>query len=294
MKKILFIVTVLIYSSLNAKQECLNYGVVPYASAPDIEKSYQKWKRFIENKTKRCVKINIKSNYNDIIKMFKKDQLDFAFVGPFSYILTKKNVNVEPIVTGITSDGQATYRSLLTVSEQVASKLKIKDPLEGESGMILLKQKLQNYKQKWSIAFTDESSTSGYAVPSYYMKKVNLDPKEYFNKNAFVGTHDAALQVVAHNIIPMAFSAQMLYEQMLQSNKISNKTNKVIWRSDQIPKSPIIVKSSMELETKKKLQEVLISLPKEFFPKLGKTIGYIKTDESNYKIIENIHKYLKN
>lgn len=293
MQKIFIVLTLFITINLFAKQQCLRYGIIPYASAVKIEKSYQKWKSFIENKTNRCIDIDIKSSYNDIIDMFANDQLDFAFVGPFSYILTKEHARVEPLVTGITSDGHATYRSFLTVTKEVATKLNINTPLKGKKGMALLKLKLQPYKKKWSIAFTDESSTSGYAVPSYYMKKAQLEPKKYFKHIAFVGTHDAAQLVVKHNIIPFAFSAQMLYNQMIQNNKISKKQNIVIWESDDIPKSPIIVKSDMKKRLKQDLKNALLSLPKEYFPKLGKTVGYKETNKENYIIIENINNFLK-
>ncbi|MEA3498023.1 MAG: phosphate/phosphite/phosphonate ABC transporter substrate-binding protein [Campylobacterota bacterium] len=293
MKKIFIVMTLFMSINLLAKEQCLRYGIIPYASTVKIEKSYQKWKSFLENKTDRCIDIHIKSSYNDIIKMFANDQLDFAFVGPFSYILTKQHTDVEPIVTGITSDGHATYKSLLTVTKDVAKELNINTPLKGEKGMAVLKQKLQAYKKKWSIAFTDESSTSGYAVPSYYMKKVQLDPKEYFKKNAFVGTHDVAQLVVAHDIIPLAFSAQMFYNQMLRNNKITKDQNVIIWESDDIPKSPIIVKSDLSNNIKLKLQKALINLPKDHFPELGKTIGYKETNKENYMIIKNIHNYLK-
>ncbi|MEA2050365.1 MAG: phosphate/phosphite/phosphonate ABC transporter substrate-binding protein [Campylobacterota bacterium] len=293
MRKILFILIFIFLGNLWAKEQCLRYGIIPYASAIKIEKSYQKWKSFLENKTDRCIDINIKSSYNDIIEMFKKDKLDFAFVGPFSYILTKQHAKVEPIVTGVTSDGHATYKSLLTVTKKVAKELDIDTTLKGEKGMAALKQKLEAHKKKWSIAFTDESSTSGYAVPSYYMKKVQLAPLKYFKNNAFAGTHDAAQLVVAHDIIPLAFSAQMLYNQMLQNNKITKEQNIVIWESDPIPKSPIIVKSDLSNNIKQKLQKALIDLPKDYFPELGKTIGYLKTNKENYMIIENIHNFLK-
>ncbi|MEA3354135.1 MAG: PhnD/SsuA/transferrin family substrate-binding protein, partial [Campylobacterota bacterium] len=105
MKKLLFIFFILFLNSIFAKQECLQYGVIPYVSAQKIEQSYSNWKSFLEKKINRCIDINIQSNYADIINMFANDKLDFAFVGPFSYILTKQHSKVEPIVTGVTSDG---------------------------------------------------------------------------------------------------------------------------------------------------------------------------------------------
>lgn len=291
--KISILLLFLFSTFLWANEKCLQYGIIPYTNIKNIQQSYKPWKNYLEAKLNRCIDINIESDYNGIINSFAKNELDFAFVGPFSYILTKKQAAVEPIVINITSDGLATYRSLLIANDEVARTLKITIPLKGLAGMRILKRKLLKHKKKWMISFTDESSTSGYAVPNYYMKKTELDPDKYFKKTIFVGTHDAAQLVVAHNIIPMAFSAQMFYFDLLKNKKITKKTNIVIWESDDIPKSPIIVKKELPAELKKDLQDLLISIPKENFPKFGKTAGYTKTDENQYKIIEDINEYLK-
>lgn len=294
MKK-LFVLFFLMFGAdqLFAKQKCLKYGVIPYVNIPDIEKSYGDWKVYLESKMDRCINISFSPSYGDIINKFAHKELDFAFVGPFSYVLTKEVADVEPIVSGITSDGKATYRSLLSTTPDLAKELGIEKPLIGDKGMVLLKSKLDSYKKKWMIAFTDESSTSGYAVPNYYMKKNSLDPSKYFKKLTFVGTHDAAQLVVANNIIPFAFSAQMVYTRLLQNGKITKETNKIIWESEDIPKSPIIIRKDISKGLKNDLQNALVSIPKNYFPKIAKEIGYIKADENTYKIIEDINSYLK-
>ncbi len=278
---------------LYANKTCLKYGVIPYVNVSDIESYYVNWKIYIEKKINRCITIDFENSYGEIINKFSKKELDFAFVGPFSYVLTKKVADVEPIVTGVTKDGFATYKSLFVVTPEVAKALNISKPLKGESGMNILKFKLEKYKKRWMLAFTDEGSTSGYAVPSYYMKKVNMIPEDYFKKTTFVGTHDAAELVVANNIIPMAVTAEMFYHQLLEDKKISKQTNIVIWESDDIPKSPIIIRKNLSSDLKSRLQEALVNMPHSFVPRLGETIMYTKTNSTNYAIIEDIHKYIK-
>jgi phosphonate transport system substrate-binding protein len=280
-------------SSIEAKERCLRYGVIPYSNISDIEKSYIKWQEYLSQKIKRCIEISFESSYGNVINKFSQNELDMAFVGPFSYVLIKQIIDVEPIVTGVTSDGFATYRSYLVVTPKVQKMLNIHKRLQGKSGMKILKQKLSLYKKKWMIAFTDEGSTSGYAIPSYYMKKVGIDFKEYFKKITFVGSHDAAQLVVYNDIIPMAFSAQMLYEKLLKNNKITKEQNRVIWQSDKIPKSPIIIRSSISNELKSTIKQALLDIPKEDIPKIAKEIKYVATNEKNYKIIEDVNKYLK-
>ncbi len=287
------ILLVLFITALAAKEGCLRYGIIPYTDVNRISQGYKEWESYLEKKINRCIDIKIENTYEGIIESFVHDKIDFAFVGPFSYILTKKMVAVEPIVIGLTSDKLATYRSLLVSTPQVAKELGIKSPLKGEKGMYKLKEKLLKHKKAWMLSFTDESSTSGYAVPNYYMKKTGLDPDDYFKKITFVGTHDAAQLVVAHNIIPMAFSAQMLYNQLLKDKLITKQSNIVLWESDDIPKAPIIIKKDIPEKLRKDIQKALLQLPEEKFPKFGKTVGYAKTNEAQYKIIEQINEYLK-
>lgn len=279
--------------SLLAKESCIRYGVVPYSNILEIEKSYIGWKKYIEKKINRCIKINFETSYGNLINKFAQNNLDMGFVGPFTYVLIKEVKAIEPIVTTITSDGASTYKSYMVTTKEVAQTLGIFSTLKGEEGMKTIKQKLQKFKKKWMIAFTDESSTAGYAIPNYYMKKVSLNPNDYFKKVTFVGTHDAAQLVVRNNIIPIAFGAEMFYTRLLKDNKISKESNKVIWESDDIPKSPIILKKELSAKLKQKLQSALISIPKDFVPRLAKEVGYIKTDENSYKIIEDIYMYLK-
>jgi len=278
---------------LLARESCIRYGVVPYSNILEIEKSYIDWKKYIEKEINRCIKINFETSYGNLINKFAQNNLDMGFVGPFTYVLIKEVSGVEPIATSINSDGTATYKSHMVATKEVAQTLGIFSTLKGEKGMQIIKQKLQKYKKKWMIAFTDESSTAGYAIPNYYMKKVSLNPNDYFEKVTFVGTHDAAQLVVRNNIIPIAFGAEMFYTRLLKDNKISKESNKVIWESDDIPKSPIILKKELSAKLKQKLQDALISMPQDFVPRLAKEVGYIKTDENSYKIIEDIYMYLK-
>ena len=275
--------------------KCLRYGVVPYVSVKLIQKSYVKWKEYLEQEIGECIDISYETTYGSIIKKFSKDQLDMAFVGAFSYVLAKKVSDVEPIVSGVTRSGYATYKSYMVTTPKVASQLAINTRLSGEEGMEVLKQKLQRYKKKWMVAFTDESSTSGYAVPNYYMKRISLNPSEYFKKITLVGTHDVAQLVVKNNIIPIAFGAEVFYENLLDKGDITLNTNKVIWESDAIPRAPIILKKELaKTDLKQRLQKTLVNMPKEFMPSsIGREIGYKITDEKNYKIIENIHEYLQ-
>ena len=293
MQKLIFILSFFTLTTLYADTKCLRYGVIPYVNVSEIESYYQDWKKYLETKINRCITMNYENSYGEIITKFSKNELDFAFVGPFSYVLTKKVANVEPIVTGVTKDGFATYKSLFVVTPEVAKALQITKPLKGQAGMNILKNKLASHKKEWMLAFTDESSTSGYAVPNYYMKKVNMNLEEYFKQITFVGTHDAAELVVANNIIPMAVTAEMFYYQLLEDKKISTKTNIIIWESDDIPKSPIIVQKNLSTPLKNSLQEALVSMPKNYVPRLGKTIMYQKTNSTNYAIIEDIYKYIE-
>jgi len=99
------IFTFLSIANLYAKENCMNFGIVPYAEVSDIKNDYKGFKEWVEKQTGRCLNIYTTKDYSELIMMFGQGSVDCARVGPFSYALIDKEVSVEPIVVGVKNDG---------------------------------------------------------------------------------------------------------------------------------------------------------------------------------------------
>lgn len=271
---------------------CLRFGSVPSEKLSTIEVEYQKWKEWIEKSSHLCVNVILSHSYEDVIKKLQNNELDVARLGPFSYVLAKQQADVEPVVVGVKKNGQSYYKSYLVSTPEVSETLGVTSRLVGEKGMKAFAEKLEPHKKKWVFTFTDVGSTSGYAVPFYYMLLSDIKPEEWFKKVAFVGSHDAAEMVVAHNIIPLAGTADKSYNKLIKKGVITPESNRVLWESDPIPDSPIVIKKTLPASIKKTLVSALLKMPTEYVPPYGNVVGYEQVDEAKYDIIEELYAFM--
>ena len=125
-----------------------------------------------------------------------------------------------PLRWAVDPKGKSTYRSYLVATPETAQKLGISTPLEGEAGMKVIAEKLEKFPQEFTFTFTDTASTSGHAIPRYFMWKVGLDPDKVFKKVGFSGTHDAAELMVKNKAVDMCADNDMTNPAMVAEGKI--------------------------------------------------------------------------
>lgn len=273
-------------------ENCLRFGVVPSEKLSTIENEYATWKAWVENNSDLCVDVLLSHSYEDTIKKLQNNELDIARLGPFSYVLAKQQADIEPVVVGVKKNGQSYYKSFLVGTPEISKTLNISTRLVGAKGMKTFAKKLEPYKNKWVFTFTDTGSTSGYAVPYYYMILADIEPEKWFKKIAFVGSHDAAELVVANNIIPLAGTADKSYHKLIRSGVITPESNRVLWESDPIPESPIVIKKTLPQSIKNMLITALLSMPESHVPSYGNVVGYEQVDAQKYDIIEELYAFM--
>ena len=75
---------------------------------------------------------------------------------------------------------------------------------------------------------------------------------------------------------------------MILAGSIKENDNKIIWESDPLPNDPIVVRSDLDEELKKKMQEAIISIDEakaeEILPE--HYTGFVKSSHDMYKMIE--------
>jgi phosphonate transport system substrate-binding protein len=195
---------------------------------------------------------------------------------------------------GIDSRGKSTYRSYLVATPETAQKLGISTPLEGEQGMKTIAQKLEKFEKQLTFTFTDTASTSGHAIPRYFMWKVGLDPDKTFKKVGFSGTHDAAELMVKNKTVDMAADNDMTNPAMVAAGKISPETNIVIWESPPIPGSPVAYRRDLPEETKEDLKKAITTVPEDAnkVKAFGNITGWKIVSDADYTLIKEVKKVI--
>ena len=286
---ILALVTILSVTA-EAKEDCLIMGLIPAEDPKAMMEQYTPMKNWMEKDMGMCIKIFTATDYTGVIEAMRAKKVDFAWFGPFSYVLAHERAGAEAFAVGMDAKGSTTYRSYLVATPESAQKLGINSSLEGEAGMKTIAGKLNNHKKSFTFAFTETASTSGYAVPRYYMMKTGIDPEKVFKKVGYLGTHDAAELVVKNKIVDIVADNDVTYPKMLESGKISAETNMIVWKSAPLPGSPMAYRSDLPESIKEKLKRSISRVPKDVVTGYGKITGYKIVSDKDYTLIKEVKK----
>lgn len=274
--------------TLAAPEKCLVMGLLPAEDPKEILAQYKPMKRWIEKDMGRCIKVFTATDYTGIIEAMRAKKVDFAWLGPFSYVLANWRAGAEAFAVGMDKDGLTTYHSYLVATPEVALKLGIKKPLEGEAGMKAIGDKLNNYKKTFTFAFTDPASTSGFAIPRYFMLKAGITPEEVFKETGYVGSHYATEFAVKNKIIDIVADNDKTHIKLLEAGKISEETNTIIWKSPPIPGPPVVFRGDLPEKVKQALRNAITKIPRDVVTGHGKITGYKLVDDTDYKIFREV------
>ena len=279
-------------SKASAQRKCFVMGLIPAEDPKSMIQQYTPMKNWMEKDMGMCIELFTATDYTGVIEAMRAKKLDFAWFGPFSYVLANERAGAEAFAVGADAKGRTTYRAYIVATPEVARELGITSPLEGESGMKDLAERLKKVGKKYTFTFTDKASTSGYAVPRYYMHLAGIDPQKTFKKVGYIDTHDTAELVVKNKIIDIAADNDVTYTKMLEEGKISKDTNVVIWMSPELPGSPMAYRRDLPEEVKEALKRSITRVPKDVVAGYGKITSYKLVSDKDYAIIKDIKKTL--
>jgi len=110
-------------------------------------------------------------------------------------------------------------------------------------------EKLADLKGK-TIAYVDESSSSGYTYPRLRMRALDLDPDDFFSKVTFAGSHDAVVAKVKAGEADIGACSEL-------STTLTGL--RILERTDPIPEDAIVNLEGLDEGERKKIEAFLVS-----------------------------------
>jgi len=221
------------------------------------------------------------TDYRGTIEALKFKKAEIGHLGPKSYVEASTNnyANVEPIAQLQLANGSLGYRSCLIVHAD--SDMFSPEDIAGKT-----------------FAFNDPNSTSGYLVPSaFFMTEMNVDPKKYFSKVTFSGSHEASILAVANKKAEVASTNLPDLQQLTRENKVPRNALRVIWVSKLIPNDPIVVRKDMPASLRAAITESLTTMKArnpEAFKEIGAWVGnFVPADDAKYQVIRDLNDVAK-
>jgi phosphonate transport system substrate-binding protein len=257
---------------------------------------YTPFEKYLEKTLGVPVEFYVASDYAGAIEGMKARKVQFVSLGSAgysaAYAVTKGEC--QPLVTQIDSYNSSGYHSVICVKSD--SPYKTIDDLKGKS-----------------IAFADPNSTSGFLIPTYYLRKLGYSPDDtsFFGKTGFSGSHEMGVLAVKKGTYDACCTwytnkersnpKRMAGKGMIQWNEEdpSKSDVRIIWKSPLIPNGPWTCRKELPKALKEAFINAMIDLPKadpDAFQKLGdgKLSGFKRVPHERYlDIIEMRSQNLK-
>lgn len=219
------------------------FGIISTDSSAALR---ERWQPVVDDMSKR---LNVKvapffaSDYAGVIEAMRFKKVDLAWFGNKAAIEAVDRANGEVFAQVVAPDGAGYYSLLITHRD---SRFKTFDDVMKRGKEI-------------NFGIGDPNSTSGFAVPSYYVFALNsIDPKTHF-KTMRSANHETNLMAVLNKQIDVATNNT---EQMFVfRNRMPERYDeiRVLWQSPLIPSDPIVWRKDIDGELKARLKDFFVA-----------------------------------
>ncbi|AUA56906.1 Phosphate-import protein phnD precursor [Achromobacter spanius] len=226
----------------------LNFGIISTESSTNLKSV---WQPVIDDLS-RAIGVPVKpffaSDYAGIIEGMRFNKVQLGWFGNKSAIEAVDRAKGEVFASVIDKDGNPGYWSLLIVNKD--SNLKTLDDVLKSPG-------------KLSYGAGDPNSTSGTAVPGYYLWAANkIEPKTFF-KTMRSSNHETNLLSVINKQVDVAVNnTEALERYRLNTGKDANDSVRVLWKSPLIPADPLVMRSDLPADLKGRIRDFFVNYGK--------------------------------
>ena len=226
----------------------LNFGIISTESSTNLKSV---WQPVIDDLS-RAIGVPVKpffaSDYAGIIEGMRFNKVQMAWYGNKAAIEAVDRANGEVFASVIDKDGNPGYWSLLIVNKD--SDIKSLDDLLKRRGQL-------------TYGAGDPNSTSGTAVPGYYLWAANkIEPKTFF-KAVRVSNHETNLLSVINKQVDVAVNnTEALERYRLSTGKDANDSVRILWKSPLIPADPLVMRTDLPADMKARIRDFFVNYGK--------------------------------
>ena len=217
----------------------INFGIISTESTTALEKSFGPFLKDMGKTLGVTVKPFFASDYAGVIEGMRFKKVDVAWFGNKSAIQAVDRAGGEVFAQTIKDNGERGYYSLL-----IAHK---------DSPLNSLADVLKCDKTK-TFGNGDPNSTSGFAIPGYYVWALNNKTPEDCFKRVTSSNHEGNAMAVANQKVDVATNnTESIYARLSKSRPEAAAKIKEIWRSPLIPSDPMVWRKDLSQDAKEKI-----------------------------------------
>jgi len=265
----------------------LKVQFVPSQNAETLEAKAKPLEKMLGDKLGIKVTVSVSTDYNTVIEAMSSKKVDIGFLPPSNYVvahdkrkaadllLQAQRFGVDDATGAPTKELVDFYKAMVVVKAD--SPIKSIADLKGKK-----------------VGWQGVTSAAGYVYPGALLKKNGVDPQTDVTPTQFQG-HDKAVIALLNGQVDAIGVFQDIRYQMLKDYPNAVKETRVLAFTEPIPNDTIAVRSDMNAEWRKKIQDAFIAIAKD--PEGLKVIsdvythkGYVVTDDKKFDIVREVNK----
>jgi len=219
----------------------------------------------------------MRPSYADVRRELEQGKVDVAFVCTGTYIHSMRGKRIKLLVQPEFENGLQ-YRSLFIVPARSGFRT-----IEDLRGTVM--------------ACTDPESNTGCLVPCATLADRGHNPKSFFRKVVFTGSHDRSILAVALAVVDGAAVDSLVWESNIREDPSLTRRVRVIWESEPFGPPPIVVPEGLEESLESSLREAFLSLDEdEEGREILSSIGikrFVLAQPECYETAVNLYRRLK-
>jgi len=253
-----------------AQGKSYSFGIAPIYNPQVIEEGFKPIMRYLSESLKAPIKLVIIESYDELTEKLKSGEMDFALLGPVLYIQTKGKY--PELVYMATSQTTKFGKKRAYYFGHIISH---KD--SGIKDIAALENK--------SFAFVNKQTTSGYRFPMVYFYNQGINPKEYFSKIIFSGTHEKAVDMLAEKLVDATTTHDI---NLWTAEEKHGKIFKTLFKIGPIVNMALVAGHRVPQDIRLKFEEAMINLPKEVIPEKFPYDGFQVLSDNSYDNVREI------
>ena len=215
--------------------------------------------------------LTVANDWAGISVALATQQIDVAQMGPWGYVLARLKGDAQAIAM-LLIQGRNFYKAIVVGRPG----LEVKRFPEDAKGL--------------SMQMLDVGSTSGWLVPTHFLRQRGIDPRSYFSRYAEGASAAAAQMATIGGQVDLATGWDTHRNTMIRNGQIKPDSNRIVWESDPLPNEPVVVRRGFDPELARRLQKALASIPeakaKEMLP--WPYTGFVPTGHEPYAVLEQM------
>jgi len=189
------------------------------------------------------VTFEVLKGYKEVILAMKEGRADGAFMGSFAAAYSIDNYNFIPLIRPVWPSGESHYSSYIFK----------------RSGLPVTRD-ITTWKGR-SFVFVSPLTSAGYFFPLSLLRSNGVtQPGEFFSRIQFSGSHDAAVWMVANDIVDIGAAKSTVYTEFLKRKPELGKRVELLYTGGRYPDSTLVVRPEIPREVRETMRAVFIRM----------------------------------